>query len=177
MDGDLVKKLYEEIQKRKMYEQEDDDDDDDTTNLDNDIDDEDDYSEDNEGEVTTNNDFCEMVSKLLHSQIQTHVFHLSVKGSGSYAIHKALQDYYDSIGEIVDGLTESYQGKYGLLKNYSTFELKTYTSVNDVIDYLEELNSMIEDSRSCCDDSFIQNQIDTVQELIFSTVYKLKFLK
>jgi DNA-binding ferritin-like protein len=118
-----------------------------------------------------------MISKLFHSQIQTHVFHLSVKGSGSYATHKALQDYYDSIGGLVDGLTESYQGKYGLLKNYSTFELETYTSVNDVIGYLEELNDMIEDSRSCCEDSFIQNQIDTVQELIFSTVYKLKFLK
>lgn len=171
MDNDLVKKLYEEIQKRKMYEQEED------MDLDDDDNEDDDTDMDYEDEGTTSDEFCEMISKLFHSQIQTHVFHLSVKGSGSYAIHKALQDYYDSIGGIVDGLTESYQGKYGLLKNYSTFELKTYTSVNDVIDYLEELNSMIEDSRSCCDDSFIQNQIDTVQELIFSTVYKLKFLK
>jgi len=169
MDNDLVKKLYEEIQKRKMYEQEED--------MDLDDNEDDDTDMDYEDEGTISDEFCEMISKLFHSQIQTHVFHLSVKGSGSYAIHKALQDYYDSIGGIVDGLTESYQGKYGLLKNYSTFELKTYTSVNDVIDYLEELNSMIEDSRSCCDDSFIQNQIDTVQELIFSTVYKLKFLK
>ena len=36
---------------------------------------------------------------------------------------------------------------------------------------------MIEDKRDCCDDSFIQNQIDTVQELIFSTLYKLRFLE
>jgi hypothetical protein len=27
------------------------------------------------------------------------------------------------------------------------------------------------------EDSFIQNQIDTVQELINSTIYKLRFLK
>jgi len=172
MDNDLVKKLYEEIQKRKMYEQEED------MDLEDNVDDEDDDTEmDYEDNGSTNDDFCEMISKLFHSQIQTHVFHLSVKGPGSYATHKALQDYYDSIGGLVDGLTESYQGKYGLLKNYSTFELETYTSVNDVIGYLEELNDMIEDSRSCCEDSFIQNQIDTVQELIFSTVYKLKFLK
>ena len=43
--------------------------------------------------------------------------------------------------------------------------------------YLKGLNDMIEDKRDCCDDSFIQNQIDTVQELIFSTLYKLRFLE
>jgi len=171
MDNDLVKKLYEEIQKRKMYEQEED------MDLDDDDNEDDDTDMDYEDNGAASDDICEMISKLFHSQIQTQVFHLSVKGPGSYATHKALQDYYDSIGGLVDGLTESYQGKYGLLKNYSTFELETYTSVNDVIGYLEELNDMIEDSRSCCEDSFIQNQIDTVQELIFSTVYKLKFLK
>ena len=118
--------------------------------------------------------FTKMVSCLFHSRTQVHVFHLQTK---SFSEHQALGAYYDGIIDIVDGLVESYQGKYGLLKNYSTFELETYTSVNDVIGYLEELNDMIEDSRSCCEDSFIQNQIDTVQELIFSTVYKLKFLK
>jgi len=37
--------------------------------------------------------------------------------------------------------------------------------------------NMIEEKRDCCDDSYIQNQIDTVQELIYSTMYKLKFLQ
>jgi DNA-binding ferritin-like protein len=175
MNDDLVKKLYEEIKKRKLDEQEDDmemdDNDDDLDN--DDLED----TDMNDEENSTNDEFCEMVSKLFHSQTQAHIYHLSVKGSGSYATHKALQDYYESIGGLVDGLTESYQGKYGLLTNYSTSDLKSYTSVSDVINYFEELNEMIEDSRSCCEDSFIQNQIDTVQELIFSTVYKLKFLK
>jgi hypothetical protein len=36
---------------------------------------------------------------------------------------------------------------------------------------------MIEKARKEVKESFIQNQIDTVQELIFSTVYKLRFLK
>lgn len=172
MNDDLVKKLYEELKKRKLYEQDDDMEmDDESDDLEND-----DVLDDNESN-SSNDEFCEMVSKLLHSQTQTHIYHLSVKGPGSYATHKALQDYYESIGGLVDGLTESYQGKYGLLTSYSTGDLNSYTSVNDVINYFEELNEMIEDSRSCCEDSFIQNQIDTVQELIFSTVYKLKFLK
>jgi hypothetical protein len=36
---------------------------------------------------------------------------------------------------------------------------------------------MIEKARKNVKESFIQNQIDTVQELIFSTLYKLKNLK
>ena len=32
-------------------------------------------------------------------------------------------------------------------------------------------------TRNCCKDSYIQNQIDTVCELINSTTYKLRFLK
>jgi SAM-dependent methyltransferase len=38
-------------------------------------------------------------------------------------------------------------------------------------------SAMIEKARKDVKESFIQNQIDTVQELIFSTVYKLRFLK
>lgn len=170
-NDDLLKKLYEEIQKRKLYEQEDDD---------TEIDDTDDIESDDDTtteETSDNGEFCDMVSKLLHSQTQTHIFHLGVKGSGSYATHKALQGYYESIDGLTDALIESYQGKYGLLTDYSTYEMKSYVSVGETISYFEELNDIIESSRSCCDDSFIQNQIDTVQELIFSTVYKLKFLK
>jgi hypothetical protein len=35
----------------------------------------------------------------------------------------------------------------------------------------------VEKLRNCCKDSYIQNQIDTVCELINSTLYKLRFLK
>jgi hypothetical protein len=39
------------------------------------------------------------------------------------------------------------------------------------------LDTMIDKNRKEVKESFIQNQIDTVQELINSTVYKLRFLK
>ena len=34
----------------------------------------------------------------------------------------------------------------------------------------------IHENRESVDDSYLQNQIDTVEELIYSTMYKLKFL-
>ena len=39
------------------------------------------------------------------------------------------------------------------------------------------LDDNIEKNRKSVKESFIQNQIDTIQELIYSTLYKLRFLK
>jgi len=74
-------------------------------------------------------------------------------------------------------LVESYQGKYGIITRYTTIKVDDYMSNDEVKSYLEKVNSVIEKNRTSVSESFIQNQIDTVQELIFSTLYKLKFLK
>ena len=89
----------------------------------------------------------------------------------------ALGGYYDGIGDLIDGLVESYQGKHGIIKGYSIDKVQDYENVKQVISYLENIDSIIEKSRKSVKESYIQNQIDTVQELIYSTLYKLKFLK
>ena len=159
---DLSEKLKEELKKRNLLEQEEDDKEEET-------------EETSEGSKQ-NNDFDEMVSRLLHSQTQVHVFHLGAKGSGSYAAHKALQGYYEGIDALVDGVIESFQGKYGLVTNYETYDMEKFESVKKCISYFNDLNKMITVKRKSVKDSYLQNQIDTVQELLFSTVYKLKFL-
>jgi high-affinity Fe2+/Pb2+ permease len=133
--------------------------------------------EDNETEVKetkTGSGFKDMVSILLHSQTQVHIFHLQTK---SYAEHKALQKYYEGIDALVDGIIESYQGKYDVITQYNSVKNEDYKSNEQVIKYFKALDSMIEKNRKEVKESFIQNQIDTVQELINSTVYKLRFLK
>ena len=72
---------------------------------------------------------------------------------------------------------ESYQGKYGIIKNFKTFKIEQYRNGKKTISYFERLLDIIEENRDSVDDSYIQNQIDTVQELINSTIYKLRFLK
>jgi DNA-binding ferritin-like protein len=52
----------------------------------------------------------ELASILLHSQTQTHIFHLGVSGPGAYAAHKALQNYYESIDGVVVGFIERVLG-------------------------------------------------------------------
>lgn len=164
----LSEKVIEELKRRNLWEQEEDDDD-----QDDDQDDDEDNENSDEDSTGHNEDFCEMVCQMLHSQKQAHIFHLGTK---SFAEHMALNGYYGGIDELVDGLIESYQGKYGLLKNYKSYKNQSYKNKNQVLKYFKGLLNTIEEKRDCCDDSYIQNQIDTVQELIYSTMYKLKFL-
>jgi len=160
---DLSEKLKEELKKRNLWEQEDDEDDQEEND-----------DQDDDSSSSNNEDFCEMVCQLLHSQTQVHIFHLGTK---SYSEHKALQGYYEGIDALVDGIIESYQGKYGLLTNYKSYKNQSYKNKNQVLKYFTGLLNTIEEKRDCCDDSYIQNQVDTVQELAYSTMYKLKFLQ
>ena len=121
------------------------------------------------------NEFVKLISYLFHSRTQAHIFHLQ---TDSFAAHMALNGYYDGIVDLIDGLVESYQGKYGILTNYSNFSILEYKDCEEVIMYFQSLNMTVEKLRTIApQDSYIQNQIDTVIELITSTIYKLKFLK
>lgn len=146
------------ILNRRLFEQEEENDD---TNV-----------EKSEGKVSGS--FVDIVSGMLHSRTQIHIYHLQTK---SFAVHKALNDYYDGVVDLFDGLVESYQGKHGIVENYKCDGYDNYSSVNSAIEYLQKLDKTIEGSRKSIKESFIQNQIDTVQELIYSTIYKLKFLE
>jgi len=128
----------------------------------------------NKSETKGTSGFKGMVSTLLHSQTQVHIFHLQTK---SYSEHKALQGYYEGIDALVDGIIESYQGKYDIIKQYESFKPEDYKSTEQVINYFKSLDTMIISARKEVKESFLQNQIDTVQELIYSTLYKLRFLK
>lgn len=125
-------------------------------------------------EQKSTKDFSEMMSLLLHSRTQTHILHLQTK---SYAEHMALNGFYDGIGGLIDGLIESYQGQYGIIESYKSYDITSYKSTESTIKYLQDLCKQVTDLRDCCKDSYIQNQIDTVCELINSTLYKLRFLK
>jgi hypothetical protein len=119
-------------------------------------------------------DFVEMISLLFHSRTQSHTFHLQ---TNSFAEHKALKYYYDGIIGLVDGIVESYQGKYGIVKGYKSYPLNEYNSSESTINFFEKLCDKVTELRKCCKDSWIQNEIDNVCVLLNSTIYKLRFLK
>ena len=117
----------------------------------------------------------QFISTLFASRTQAHVFHLQ---TNSFAAHKALNEYYDGIIDLADGIAESIQGKYGIITGYSNIDLLEGNDCNEVIKYFTALEMYVERARQTMpQDSYIQNQIDEVVALIVSTIYKLKFLK
>ena len=113
------------------------------------------------------------------SRDQAHVFHWQTVGDGSYAAHKALNDYYDEIPDLTDGLVESYQGKHGIVKGYTPAEKFDEYDTSTVLKYFKALATYVERSYDKLDakDTYILNQLDNVKELIYSTIYKLENLK
>lgn len=115
----------------------------------------------------------EFVMCLLHSVTNAHILHLSTT---SYAAHKALENFYEEIGGIVDDFVEAYQGKYGLLANYKS----DYVVPTDPVAYMVYLQDEVAAARiknGFPQDSELQNITDEIAQLIDSTLYKLRFLK
>ena len=125
-----------------------------------------------EQEETSGSPMEELASRLVHSQTQSHIFHLQ---TGSYAEHKALQGYYEKIDGLMDSLIESYQGENDIVKNYKSLPMDNYDSKEQVIRYFEELMNLV---RTLSKDfpSYLKNIVDEIEVLINSTLYKLKRL-
>lgn len=118
-------------------------------------------------------EFC---SYLMSAAVQIHIYHLRTKGPGSFAMHTALGSLYDALPDVVDSLAESMQGKMGLL-DY-TYEISYDNNVQNVLNYVRGcLNYVKETRKAICQDTYVQNQIDGIEELFYSTIYKLENLQ
>jgi hypothetical protein len=119
-------------------------------------------------------DFAKLISYLFHSRTQAHIFHLQTQ---SYAEHMALNVYYDGIVPLIDGIVEAYQGKYGIVKGYSNFNLMEYNNTQQVVAYLDALCKAVYEVYQSTEDTNIQNLLDGITDLIKSTIYKLQNLR
>jgi len=119
----------------------------------------------------------DLVSILMHSRNQVHVFHLRVNGEGSYAMHKALEIYYEEIVDLVDTLVESYQGKYGLINFKSVNKIDNDATLENVISYFERLCGIVNRKYDELNDSYLHNILDEISTLLYQTKYRLKNLQ
>lgn len=115
----------------------------------------------------------DMVMCLLHSVTNAHILHFSTT---SYSAHEALENFYAEIGDLVDGFVEAFQGKYGLLTGYKS-EYVVPTDPLTYMTYLKDEVAKLRRDPAFPQDSELQNEVDTIANLINSTLYKLRFLK
>lgn len=117
----------------------------------------------------------EYIGFLLHSGTQTRIYHLQTR---SYAKHKALNNYYDKILDLVDTLAESYQGKYGIINDIKVPErIENMKIEEDIVKYFGTLSSYVESKvKDLPDDTYLRNTCDEIASLIYQTTYLLKNL-
>lgn len=112
----------------------------------------------------------EYVSALLEIQDLSHIAHLQ---TSSFAEHKALNELYDGITDQFDAFVEAYQGKYGIIKGYKSFKLDEGV---DMVSYLKDKMTEFDAYRNTLSDGYLQQMVDNTQELLSTTLYKLRFL-
>ena len=113
----------------------------------------------------------DFLSKLFEIEITAHIAHAQTT---SYSKHMCLDQLYKDIVELRDRFIESYQGKYGIISNYSQISIKEGI---DMITYIKECIKQIEEYRLTLTDGYLQQISDDIIELLASTNYKLINLK
>ena len=121
----------------------------------------------------------ETAAMLAHAQGLTtsvHQLHLKVTGPGSFAAHKALNEFYDGMPDLVDSVAEQYQGAREKLLDFPAVSPYKCGSVQEAISHMKELYTEVNELQKIMPFSEVVNQLDEVKSLISSTKYKLMFL-
>ena len=119
----------------------------------------------------------QLIATMFLSREMAHRAHLRVSGTGSFAKHSALGEFYPAIIDIADSITEAYQGRHALIE---IPYLEGDDDYLDIIPILEKHLSDIEKLRYVAvdkSDTAIQNLIDEAVGIYLSALYKLKNLK
>lgn len=106
------------------------------------------------------------VGIMFAGRTATHIMHLKTK---SYAEHKALNEFYDDIIDLADGLAEATQGQYGLLD----IPFITVAVPNDSTVFLKGQLAELDKIMKCVDEDYLMSIFQEIQKLYRSTIYKL----
>lgn len=115
--------------------------------------------------------FVDFLSNLNSCKQQAIFWH---NQTTSFSEHKALENFYSEILGLLDGLVESVAGVYGRPVDYSVHEPINYESKAQLQDYFKQVYDYVQSERAnLYQESWIQNQIDEIAQLIAETRYLL----
>lgn len=117
---------------------------------------------------------AKLITEMLHGATKTHMTHLKTT---SYAAHIALNEFYNALPDLADGLAESWQGVTESLLDYPEASVRQISTPKEAISYLKEMYDMVQGVQDHCKYSEIINDLDLVKTQINITKYKLIFLK
>ena len=116
----------------------------------------------------------EFIATLFLTRELAHRYHLSTK---SYSQHKALQNFYEDLLDLIDDLVEMTQGAHGLLDIPILTEKSGY---KEPLYCIVEKLKYVETNRYKAyskEDTALQNKIDEIVAVFLTAIYKLENLK
>lgn len=119
---------------------------------------------------TTKSKYVQVVNLLFNARTNAHILHLQTR---SYAVHKALDEFYTDILGIADSFAEASMGVTGaILVGFDLGVLSMEGPIKTLKSQLEELIKL----RSKFTEGDLVQLIDDASELYHSTIYKLTML-
>jgi DNA-binding ferritin-like protein len=93
-------------------------------------------------------------------------------------MHIALEEYYTNIIDIIDSIAEAYQGMTGIIEYKSVKSINNNADAETIIAYFNNLLKFVKTERKSKElsHSWIQNEIDNIEKLIYKIIYKLENL-
>ena len=127
--------------------------------------------EDSVSSMSSKSTGCCIPALLLKASIDAKLTHL-VQPDKTLALHTAMGIFYEEIGDPLDKFIETYMGLFPL-----TIVTQGSSKILSPISYFTNLYNQIEIERKGIKESFLQSQIDSFQELITHTLYRLKYIQ
>jgi hypothetical protein len=107
---------------------------------------------------------------LLKARTDAHLTHLRQKDK-TLATHNAMSIFYEGVLDLVDTYIET---SMGIDDSFVLEEVEESEVITNPLQYFKNLYNTISVERTSIKESFLQNQIDTMQELIAHTLYRIK---
>lgn len=116
-------------------------------------------------------DIAKFIATLMMSRTYAHLAHLK---TGSYSAHKALDDLYDGLSDLLDSFAEAAQGEFGKLDiPYINMIGSVDAPAKGIASHLKTLEKLGEG----CSQGYLKGIFDEIVALYRSTLYKLNELK
>ena len=131
--------------------------------------DDDDYMEETSSKSTKNTRGA-IPALLLKARTDAHLTHLRQKDK-TLALHNAMSMFYDSVGDLVDTYIET---SMGIDDSFTLEEVDESEVIDNPLTYFKGLYNTIQVERANIKETFLQNQIDEMSQLIAHTLYRLK---
>jgi hypothetical protein len=114
---------------------------------------------------------AELAVRVLHLGTFAHLQHFQTP---SYAAHKALEQLYEELPDLIDTYIEQYQGLYGKIKTYPTWS----PVLRPIAGMAKDLVKWIDDNREDLTDGDISldNAIADIRSSLLQAQYRLNEL-